>query len=78
LIVIGAHWITLAQRVGVPQATIDEWSTEKLLMPAGRVLDWWIDACPTATARLLHRHLSSPAMRCTIVAKRLSDFYDVL
>jgi len=74
---LGAHWITLAQRVGLPQATIDEWLSEKLLNPAGRVLDAWIDTCPTATVRLLHRHLMSPAMRCTIVSKRLSDFYDV-
>jgi len=70
--------LTLAQRVGLPQATVNEWSAEKLLNPGGRVLDAWIEACPTATVRLLHRHLVSPVMRCTIVAKRLSDFYDVL
>jgi len=77
LLYVGAHWVTLAQRVGLPQAAIDEWSAEKLLNPAGHVLDAWIEACPSVTVRLLHRHLMSPAMRCTIVAKRLSDFYDV-
>jgi len=75
---VGAHWLTLAQRVGLPQATIDEWSVQKLLNPAGRVLDAWIEACPSATVRLLHCHLMSPVMRCTIMSKRLSDFYEVL
>ena len=75
---VGAHWLTLAQRVGLPQATIDELLAQKLLNPGGHVLDAWTEACPSATVRLLHRHLMSPVMRCTIVSKRLSDFYDVL
>ena len=53
----------------------DRWgSSEKLLNPAGRVLDAWIETCPSSTVRLLHQHLNSPLMRCTIVSKRLTDF----
>jgi len=73
----GADWRTLALRVGVSQANIDEWTSLKLSNTAGQVLDAWIESVPMATIRLLHRHLASPSMRCTVICKRLSDFYEV-
>jgi hypothetical protein len=73
----GADWRMLAQRLALPQATIDEWIADRLTNAAGHVLDAWVKACPSATVRLLHRHLASPLMRCTILCKRLTDFYDV-
>ena len=73
----GADWRTLANRVGIEPEKLEEWSALRLKNPAGRVLTTWVDACPAATVRLLHRHLMSPPMRCTLLCKRLSDFYSV-
>jgi len=75
---IGADWRVLAQRVGLAQTTIDELASQNLMNTAGHVLERWTESCPAATVRLLHRHLVSPTMRCTILGKRLADFYDVL
>jgi len=72
----GADWRMLGLRAGVHQTLIDDWYAMALCNPAGRVLEAWSKLCP-ATVRLLHRHLMSPPMRCTVICRRISDFYDV-
>lgn len=66
----------LADRVGISREQVEDWQNQKLEMPAGRVFSAWSQS-EGATIRLLHRHLISPEMRCTFLAKRLADFYDV-
>lgn len=72
----GADWRMLAERVGIEADTISEWQSHKLACPMGRVFGEWGES-ECATVRMLHRHLISPQMRCTLLAKRISDFYDV-
>lgn len=72
----GADWRLMGERLGIPQETINQWKRWKLDQPMHYVLQAW-SASPGATVRLLHRHLVSPQMRCTLLAKRISDFYHV-
>ena len=66
----------LAERVGIKNDMIEEWRSLRLECPTGRVLAEWGDS-EAATVRMLHRHLSSPQMRCTLLARRIADFYQV-
>ena len=77
IIFAGADWRMLASRVNIDQDTISYWSSLRLDCPMGRVFSEW-STDNSATIHILHRHLMSPQMRCTIVAKRIADFYDVL
>ena len=63
-------------RVGIDADTIGNWEDMKLSLPMGKVLTMWAES-PGATVRLLHRHLMSPQMRHTLLAKRISDYYMV-
>ncbi|XP_053399450.1 uncharacterized protein LOC128557027 [Mercenaria mercenaria] len=72
----GADWRLMGERLGIPQETINQWKRWKLEQPMHYVLQAW-SASPGATVRLLHRHLVSPQMRSTLLAKRISDFYQV-
>ncbi|XP_060570587.1 uncharacterized protein LOC132728898 [Ruditapes philippinarum] len=72
----GADWRMMGDRLGIPQETINQWKRWKLEQPMHYVLQAW-SSSPGATVRLLHRHLVSPQMRCTLLAKRISDFYQV-
>ena len=65
------------QRVGIEAETVDHWGSLGLKYPMGRVLAQWGDNDTGATVRALHRHLMSPQLRCTLLGKRISDFYDV-
>ena len=76
-ILTGADWRMLGVRVNIDDDTITYWSGLGLECPMGRVISEWSQD-NSATVHLLHRHLMSPQMRCTIVAKRITDFYDVL
>lgn len=66
----------LAERVGIPEELIKSWKQQHLSCPMGKVLTYWGQS-DGATVRMLHRHLMSPQMRQALLAKRLSDFYDV-
>lgn len=72
----GADWRMFAERVGVEQETIEYWKSLRLEFPMGRVLAEWSES-PAASVRMLHRHLMSPQLRCTILGKRVADFYEV-
>lgn len=72
----GADWRMMGERLGIPAETINQWKRWKLDCPMHYVLQAW-SSSSGATVRLLHRHLVSPQMRCTLLAKRLSDFYHV-
>ena len=67
----------LAERVNIEPQFIEYWSTLRLECPMGRVFEEW-SKDNAATVHILHRHLMSPQMRCTITAKRIADFYNVL
>lgn len=69
-------WRLLARRVGVTQATIDQWRRLRLASPMNRLLAVWGQS-EAATVRMLHRHLSSPEMNAVLLARRIEDFYDV-
>ena len=73
----GADWRMFASRVGIDEDTIQEWQSLNLDFPMGRVLSEWAHN-KNATVRMLHRHLMSPQLRRTILAKRVSDFYEVI
>lgn len=66
----------MASRFGIDADVIAGWEDLKLSLPMGKVLTTWAEG-PGATVRLLHRHLMSPQMRYTFLAKRISDYYDV-
>lgn len=66
-----------AERCGIPKETLDEWKSLKLHLPMARVLSQWCSQDKGATVRILHRHLSSPQMRCTLLAKYVADFYEI-
>ncbi|XP_046373056.1 uncharacterized protein LOC124146684 [Haliotis rufescens] len=72
----GADWRLMAERVGVPTQLITQWKTMKLPQPMKNVVYVWGES-PGATVRMLHRHLVSPQMKSLILAKRISDFYEV-
>ena len=72
----GVDWRILAERFGIAGETISRWEEMKHSLPMGKVLTAWAEN-PGATVRLLHRHLMSPQMRCTLLAKRISDYYEV-
>lgn len=72
----GADWRRIAERIGISGEEVEGWRSENLKCPMGRVLDTWAGE-PSATVRLLHRHLMSPQMRCTLLGKRVATFYDV-
>lgn len=72
----GADWRMMGERVGIPPETITQWKQWKVEMPMQYVFQAWSQS-PGATLRLLHRHLVSPQMKCTLLAKRISDFYHV-
>ncbi|CAH1791263.1 unnamed protein product [Owenia fusiformis] len=72
----GADWRMLAQRVMIPDDTINYWVSLQMEFPMGRVFAEWGES-EDATVRILHRHLQSPQMRLVLLAKRISDFYDV-
>ena len=66
----------LAERVGISDDLISSWKRQHLSCPMGNVFAQWGQS-DGATVRMLHRHLMSPQMRLTLIAKRLSDFYQV-
>ncbi|XP_076443020.1 uncharacterized protein LOC143281659 [Babylonia areolata] len=72
----GADWRLMAERVGVPGSLVSTWQQMKLSQPMKNVLGVWATS-PGATVRMLHRHLVSPQMRCVMLAKRISDYYEV-
>ncbi|XP_074655744.1 uncharacterized protein LOC141909215 isoform X3 [Tubulanus polymorphus] len=72
----GADWRMLAERVGIALETIKRWRKMRLDCPMAMVFSEWGES-PAASVRILHRHLISPQMRCTIIAKRITDFYIV-
>ena len=65
-----------AERVGIDEGRIDTWRSLKLAYPMGLVFDRW-QREKDATVRMLHRHLMSPQLRCTLLGKRVADFYEV-
>ena len=73
---VGADWRMFGSRVGIDPERLSYWESCELECPMGRVLAQWGDS-PSATVRMLHRHLMSPQLRCTILGKRVADFYDV-
>ena len=72
----GADWRLFAQRVGVPDSLLNQWQEMRVHQPMKNVLGVWA-ASPAATVRMLHRHLVSPQMRCILLGKRISDYYEV-
>lgn len=70
----GADWRMMAERVGISVETIAEWQRWRLELPMQHVLQTWA-ASPSATMRMLHRHLVSPQMKAILLARRISDFY---
>ncbi len=73
---LGADWRMFAERVGIDPGTIEYWRSLRLECSMGRVFAEWGES-PSATVRLLHRHLMSPQIRNTLLGKRISDFYEV-
>lgn len=65
-----------AQRIGVSESLVAQWIHMRVQQPMRNVLNVW-SASPGATVRMLHRHLVSPQLRCLLLAKRISDFYEV-
>ncbi|OWF45674.1 uncharacterized protein LOC110456737 [Mizuhopecten yessoensis] len=72
----GADWRMMAERVGISMETIAEWQRFRLEYPMKHVFETWARS-PAATMRMLHRHLVSPQMKAVILARRISDFYQV-
>lgn len=70
----GADWRMFGERIGIPSETLSQWKRWKLDNTMFYVLQTWSQS-PGASVRLLHRHLVSPQMRNTLLAKRISDFY---
>lgn len=71
-----SDWRLLALRTGIPEDVIQEWEEMKLECPCAYVFARWGES-ESATVRMLHRHLVSPQMRCSILGKRIADFYDI-
>ncbi|XP_064623304.1 uncharacterized protein LOC135485339 isoform X2 [Lineus longissimus] len=72
----GADWRMLARKVGIIEEQIVEWRKKKVDAPLFEVFKVW-ERSVAATVQILHRHLISPTLRCSILAKRIRDFYDV-
>lgn len=72
----GSDWRMMGERLGIPAETINQWKRWKVDQPMYYVLQTWSQSTG-ATVRILHRHLVSPQMKCTLLAKRISDFYKV-
>ncbi|KAK0058464.1 nuclear distribution protein nudE-like 1 [Biomphalaria pfeifferi] len=72
----GNDWRLMAARVGLPEDLVQHWLAMRAPNAMALVMKVWGDSAG-ATVRMLHRHLSSPQMREVILAKMLSDFYDV-
>ena len=72
----GADWRMLAERIGIDENRIESWKSQRLDYPMGLVFDSWQHK-DDATMRMLHRHLMSPQLRCTVLGKRVADFYEV-
>jgi hypothetical protein len=66
----------LARKVGLSEEQIEDWRKRRLDAPLFEVFKVW-EGSVAATVQILHRHLVSPALRCSIPAKRIRDFYDV-
>jgi hypothetical protein len=60
-----------AERIGVSSETVTQWK-----LPMKYVLETW-SRSPAATMRMFHRHLVSPQLKNTLLAKRISDYYKV-
>ncbi|BFZ12200.1 hypothetical protein BsWGS_15238 [Bradybaena similaris] len=69
-------WRLMAARVGVPENLVKQWITMRAPHAMALVMRVWGDSAG-ATVRMLHRHLISPQMKAFILAKRISDFYQV-
>ncbi|XP_033735406.1 uncharacterized protein LOC117323955 [Pecten maximus] len=72
----GADWRMMAERVGISVETVADWQRFRLEYPMKHVFETWARS-PAATMRMLHRHLVSPQMRAVMLARRISDFYQV-
>ncbi|KAH9518369.1 hypothetical protein Btru_016547 [Bulinus truncatus] len=72
----GNDWRLIATRVGLPDDLIQHWLAMRAPNAMALVMKVWGDSAG-ATVRMLHRHLASPQMKEVILAKLLSDFYDV-
>lgn len=70
----GNDWRLLAERVGIEAAIIDVWKAHKLDSPMMNVWSVWSKSSG-ATLRMLHRHLISPQMKNSLLARKVSDFY---
>lgn len=73
----GNDWRLLAERVGIEKTTIDTWQANKLENPMANVWLVWAQS-PGATMRMIHRHLISPQMKNSLLARNVSDFYHVI
>ncbi|CAL1533207.1 unnamed protein product [Lymnaea stagnalis] len=72
----GNDWRLIAARVGLPDDLIEHWLRMKAPNAMALVMKVWGDSAG-ATVRMLHRHLVSPQMKEVMLAKMISDFYDV-
>ncbi|XP_069118495.1 uncharacterized protein [Argopecten irradians] len=72
----GADWRMMAERVGISVETVADWQRFRLEYPMKHVFETWARS-PAATMRMLHRHLVSPQMKAVMLARRISDFYQV-
>jgi hypothetical protein len=73
----GNDWRMFAKRIGISENEIQNWCSLKLQYPMARVLSFW-SSRPEATARILHRLLSSSCFNYSALAKRIENFYDVI
>ncbi|CAG5131322.1 unnamed protein product [Candidula unifasciata] len=69
-------WRLMATRVGIPESLVQQWIKMRAPNAMALVMRVWGDSSG-ATVRMLHRHLVSPQMKAAILAKRISDFYQV-
>ncbi|XP_059162385.1 uncharacterized protein LOC131945793 [Physella acuta] len=72
----GNDWRLIADRVGIPVDLKEQWLRMRAPNAMALVMKVWGDSLG-ATVRMLHRHLSSPQMKSVMLAKMISDFYDV-
>jgi hypothetical protein len=73
----GNDWRMFAKRIGINEIEIQNWCSLKLQYPMARVLSFW-SSRSEATARILHRLLSSSCFNYSALAKRIEAFYDVI
>ncbi|ESO92040.1 hypothetical protein LOTGIDRAFT_233305 [Lottia gigantea] len=72
----GSDWRMFAERIGLSETLINQWKLMKLNQPMRNVLNVWSNS-PGATVRLLHRHLVSPQLKSVMLAKRVTEYYNV-